>query len=689
MADERTSQQPVAAPEPKAQRDLRQEITAKLVEALDAGKIPWDKPWQSLDHGLPRNMSTGREYRGGNRLMLMLEQLDRGFADPRFGTVQQINALGGRVRKGERGTPAELWKEQPFWERRDVSVRLNGMRVKVFGERDGTVQIGMTTDKAPTRSARTTDLQIAQYKNGENLPLDWKQARALDSVVGRTFTVFNVEQCTDLGVEPLPKPEPRFDVVQRGEQIKAAMERDGLKFAEHPKFAFYSPRQDAVCLPPRGQFSDERGYYGTLLHEVGHATGAEKRLNREGITGDHRFGSEGYAREELRAEMFSMFMAAESGIPHDPQRHTAYIQSWAEALKKDKNEIFRAAAEASKAVDYVLGKEQGLQLSQEHVQSMKAPGELSDRSDSGLPGGEAEARLVSAVFVRKPGDGARLVERLSAEKPQQAKIVESREISTGEYDTFAEDLFADHAWLEGKGGIESSPDGSRVRHVVEINAAQRQTLLVDPSGHGYARIVGIPEADAAGVAARGNLVVPVHDGRSEVANMLEQRDATRQAVVDLMKGRFGWAEKRPGTLEKLYRVEKDPARGGVVMQGKRQFETPVFAHLDQPGAIRLEHGTESHFHVEPITAARPAAIVSGLEESARHKLGVAFEHLGVTAVHGASHVPADGEGREPDAPVRRERADSEQERTPAGVQGAKPASRPRARQAGRSAVMER
>ena len=171
--------------------------------------------------------------------------------------------------------------------------------------------------------------------------------------------------------------------------------------------------------------------------------------------------------------------------------------------------------------------------------------------------------------------------------------------------------------------------------------------------------------------------------------MQEQRDATRQAVVDLMKGRFGWAEKRPDTLEKLYRVEKDPAHGGVVMQGKRQFETPVFAHLDQPGAIRLEHGTESHFHVEPITAAKPEAIVSSLEESARHKLGVAFEHLGVSAVQDASHMPAEGVGREPGGPVRRERADSGQERTPAGEQGAKPAARPRARQAGRRAAMER
>ena len=687
MADERTTAQPAAAPEPKAQRDLRQEITDHLIQSLDAGKIPWDKPWQSLDHGLPRNMATGREYRGGNRLMLMLEQLDRGFADPRFGTVQQINALGGRVKKGERGIPAELWKEQPFWERRDVSVKLNGMRVKVFGERDGVAQIGMMTDKVSTRSVKTTDLQVAQYKNGQNQALDWKLARSLDSVVGRTFTVFNVEQCTGLEVEPLPRHEPRFDVVQRGEQIKAAMERDGLRFAEHPKFAFYSHKKDEVCLPPRGQFGDGSGYYGTLLHEIGHATGAEKRLNREGITGAHRFGSEGYAREELRAEMFSMFMAAETGIPHDSQRHTAYIQSWAEALKKDKNEIFRAASEASKAVDFVLGKEQALQLSQERTQADKVLAGEADRSGSAPSG--AEVRLVSAIFVRKPGDGQQLAERLSEEQPQQAKVMASREISTTEYDAFAEDLYADHAWLQGKGGIETLPDGSRCRHVVEVNAAQRQTLLVDPFGHGYARIVGIPEADAAGVAARGNLLVPALDDRAEVANVQEQRDAMRQAVVDLMKDQHGWAEKRSGQLEKVYRVEKDPARGGVVMQGKSHFETPVFAHLDRPGAIRLEHGTQSHFHVERITFTKPEAIVSSLEESARHKLGVAFEHLGVSAVQDVIQAPPERGAQQPRELAQRDSADSGQDKAPAGGEGTKPPARSRARQTGRRAAMER
>ena len=396
MADDRATEAKTEAPAPKPQRDLRQEITDRLVQSLDQGRIPWDRPWQNLEHGLPRNMATGREYRSGNRFMLMMAQIDNAYADPRFGTVQQINALGGRVKKGEHGHPVELWKEQPFWERRDVSVTLNGMRVKVFdATRDGTVQIGMPTDQASTLNVKTSDLHIVQHKNGEKLSLDWKQAKELDSVVGRTFTVFNAEQCTGLKIEPLPKPEQTFDTVQRGEQIKTAMERDGLTFAEHPKFAFYSPKRDEVSLPPQGQFNEDKGYYGTLLHEIGHATGAEKRLNREGITGDHRFGSEGYAKEELRAEMFSMMMAAETGIPHDPQQHTAYVQSWAKVLKQDKNEIFRAAAEAGKAVDYVLAKEQSLQVMQERQASAKTAALAA--SQPGMTVDAERQRLAAAV----------------------------------------------------------------------------------------------------------------------------------------------------------------------------------------------------------------------------------------------------------------------------------------------------
>jgi hypothetical protein len=174
--------------------------------------------------------------------------------------------------------------------------------------------------------------------------------------------VFNAEQCTGLKIEPLKAPDNKIPVVDRAEQLMTAMQEDGVRFATHPQHAFYSPKRDEVSLPPRESFKSVEGYYGTALHEIGHATGAQQRLNREGITGGHRFGSEGYAKEELRAELFSTFMAAETGIPHDEEQHKAYVQSWAKVLKQDKNEIFRAAAEASKAVDYVLARERDLQI---------------------------------------------------------------------------------------------------------------------------------------------------------------------------------------------------------------------------------------------------------------------------------------------------------------------------------------
>lgn len=110
------------------------------------------------------------------------------------------------------------------------------------------------------------------------------------------------------------------------------------------------------------------GYYGTLLHELGHATGHESRLNREGVTKGgltNSFGSPGYAKEELVAEMTSAFIAMETGIPFDDDNHKAYIQSWAEVLSKDENAIFKAAKEAGAAADYMLAKEKSI-IEHEH-----------------------------------------------------------------------------------------------------------------------------------------------------------------------------------------------------------------------------------------------------------------------------------------------------------------------------------
>lgn len=342
----------------RGKRDIRQEMTDRFVAALEQNQIPWEKPWVSLQKGLPRNLVSDREYAGGNRLMLMLEQEERGYVDPRFVTFRQVSEMGGQVNKGEKGVPVELWKKEPFWERRDVQVTLDGKPVRVFNERGGVVDIGALGDKSATMTVKPSDLNVKH----QGKSLSWKDAQQLNGVVARGYVVFNVEQCNGLALDPVRAPE-RLPIVDRGEQLMQVMTKDGVTFKQHAE-AFYSPAKDEIYLPARDAFKTPEGYYGTALHEIGHATGSAGRLNRDGIIGGHRFGSEDYAKEELRAELFSTFMAAQTGIPHDEEQHRAYVQSWAKALKDDKNEIFRAAAEAGKAVDYVLARERALEIEQ-------------------------------------------------------------------------------------------------------------------------------------------------------------------------------------------------------------------------------------------------------------------------------------------------------------------------------------
>lgn len=398
---------------PQGQRDLRQEITDRMVQSLEQGQIPWRRPWENLEHGLPRNMATGNDYKGGNRFILQMTQLDQGYADPRFGTIKQINELGGRVNKGEHGHPIELWKDQPFWQRSDVRIVLDGQPVKVFGESRNGIDVGAINDKKA--SIRTRPEGLTVLHKGRSMS-SWSSAHEiLDRVVSKVYVVFNAEQCSGLNLEPLKVPDKLLPI-ERGEKLMQTMQKNGVVFKEHAE-AFYSPAKDEIYMPNVLAFKDHEGFYGTALHEIGHATGAATRLNRDGITGGHKFGSESYAKEELRAELFSVFMAAETGIPHDEEQHKAYIQSWAKVLKEDKNEIFRAASDAGKAVDYVLDKERSLEMTQDHDldESKNETVDISlldaERASSGRESSAYEQAIRN--FVRGGGnekDGRRLLD---------------------------------------------------------------------------------------------------------------------------------------------------------------------------------------------------------------------------------------------------------------------------------------
>ena len=281
-------------------RDYRQEVTDDIIRLLEEGTAPWQKPWAAGEAGrMPYNPSTNKPYRGGNVLALMVAGMRKGYADPRWMTYKQAADKGWQVRKGEKAAQVEFWEVKP--------------------ERD---------------------------ENGEDD--DRQRAR----MVHRVYSVFNAQQID--GIPPVViTPRESWQVCEAGERILAG---SGAEIRYGGDRAYYRRDTDHIQLPPRECFADAPGFYGTATHELIHWTGSDKRLNRETLTKSRGYNpqDEHYAREELIAEIGSMMLAAETGIPHDPGQHAAYVDSWLRSLRKDKNEIFRAASAASKAADYVL-----------------------------------------------------------------------------------------------------------------------------------------------------------------------------------------------------------------------------------------------------------------------------------------------------------------------------------------------
>lgn len=303
------------------QKPFHETVAEHLIEQLKAGTAPWQRPWEPGVPGgfLPINPTTGKRYKGINAIHLM----SQGHTDNRWITYKQAAAVGAQVRKGEKGTSIQYWKFSEEETKRDE----NGRPVL-----DG--------DGKPVK---------------ENILLERP----------RVFfaTVFNGEQID--GLLPIERKEQAWEAVERAESILHASGAV-IRHGEHNR-AFYRPATDSIHLPDKGQFLTADRYYATALHELGHWTGHASRLNRDLL---HPFGSEGYAKEELRAEIASMIVGDELGIGHDPSQHAAYVATWIQALKDDPLEIFRASADAEKISNYVMAFEQK-QL-QEQAQGQEA-----------------------------------------------------------------------------------------------------------------------------------------------------------------------------------------------------------------------------------------------------------------------------------------------------------------------------
>ena len=288
--------------------DFAQRLADKLIAQLKEGTAPWQKPWLEGQSFGPYNPTTGNRYRGINILAL----ISTDFSDPRWMTYKQAQAQGWQVRGGERSTQIQHW----IWEEERVRIGQDGQPV--------------------------LDSQKKAIKDLVRL----ERPKVI------TAAVFNAEQ-----IDGIPALEPErtydWDPVEQAEKL---LQASGAKI-EHSQSggAYYRLSTDTIRLPAQDRFATPSDYYATALHELGHWTGHPDRLDRDL---SNPFGSEGYAREELRAEIASLILGSELGIGYDPVAHAGYVDHWVQILTDTPKEILYAAADAERISDYILTIEQ-------------------------------------------------------------------------------------------------------------------------------------------------------------------------------------------------------------------------------------------------------------------------------------------------------------------------------------------
>lgn len=270
-----------------------QVITNRIIDLLEAGTVPWHKPWGGPD-SLPKSLVSGREYRGINSFILH----SACYESPYWLSFKQAGDRGGHIRKGEHGYPCVYWN----W-------------------------------------VENVDKETGEIKNIPFL---------------KYYTVFNVEQCVNLEYPRTENIENEFEPISNCERVINHMPH-APKIAHQGRRACYTPSMDTVNMPKPESFESPEDYYSVLFHELVHSTGHETRLARYSLSKWAAFGSPKYSKEELVAEMGATFLCGVTGIENQVIDNSAsYIQHWLNRLKEDAHFIIPTAGQAQKAVDYIL-----------------------------------------------------------------------------------------------------------------------------------------------------------------------------------------------------------------------------------------------------------------------------------------------------------------------------------------------
>lgn len=309
---EKTTASDEAAPKKTSREQInesRAEIVKELVAKMQSGELKWE---HFAAVSLPRNGVSEKPYSGVNRFRLSFEAVVRGYKDPRWYTFNQVNEMGLKIEKGQRGVKTELYK---LWDKkRKVEIKSHKELDQVFE--------GMSEE------------EIKLYR-AENL-----------YTLARQSVVFNGEQVA--GLEKYVAPQ--LSEVDKNVKCEQLLQNApcAIEYGEET-IAFYEVNKDFIYLPDRGKFNDIKALYATAFHEIGHSTGHESRLGRDmsGI-----FGSEKYASEELIAELCSVFIQQDLGVAvgsKEIENHAAYLQSWL----KNPEDFYVAVKAAERGSEYI------------------------------------------------------------------------------------------------------------------------------------------------------------------------------------------------------------------------------------------------------------------------------------------------------------------------------------------------
>lgn len=286
-------------------QDIYSRITNQIIDALEQGVKPWTQPWNAAHaagHVSRPLRHNGQAYSGVNVLTLWASAMTGHFSAPIWMTFRQAIEVGGHVRKGEKGSPV------------------------VYAN-------AITRTEADDATGADVERTIPFLK---------------------AYTVFNVEQIEGLPGHFYALAEPAKNPDERVADAEAFFRASRADIRHGGDSAYYSPGLDYIQMPPFEAFRNGLAYYATLAHEATHWTKHPNRLDRQ--LGGKRFGDDGYAKEELVAELGAAFLCADLGLAlEDCADHAAYIGHWLAVLKEDKRAIFTAAAHAQRAVDYLHG----------------------------------------------------------------------------------------------------------------------------------------------------------------------------------------------------------------------------------------------------------------------------------------------------------------------------------------------